>query len=435
VRREIIDNVDVSKLAALEFPPVPVRLGFPSPARGGPAVSEIRKALASKGRVRLAATDMRVFADVDPGSESPVIALDTLVRSDAVGLERMLVSVLPYVDEIVLGVDERSDEDTRAVARAYADTVWTFGAKDIGLSDEAWAANKIDFAAARNLGRARVRAPWVLVIDSDEFLEQSIDLRQLVCHAHPRVGAFAATVVITEDGVRTFEQRDVHRLARAAYRWHQGTHNQLHIESDVEPPPVDVVIVSDTSLRAADEQRRRTDQRNESIDDLMKEAAGGNMNALFHVVKHKAATAPIEEVVRLAEDFRLRVEPNGPVREQRQWVALAVGERFYRDDDLAEANRWYCRVLLDGPFVPALCRLGDVAEQEGDLRRALRWYQAACAIENDGEIIWHGPTAFRHRRLAGIQRALVDPGSTPMIEVYDQTTAEMRVNPETAETS
>lgn len=408
--RQILE-ADLDKLDEVIFT-APVRLVYPAPSRGGPAVASIRAALAPKGKLRLSGTRLNTFADLDPGpSELPQIALETIVRSDAAGLERMLLSVLPHVDEIVLGIDGRSDEETLRVAQAFADCVYAFEADDLKLSPEAWGADKIDFAAARNLGRGRVHSPWTLVLDSDEYLKSTVDLRQLVAGARPTQGTFAVLVEMEtqQPGVKAFESRDYQRLARTKYRWTAATHNQLMCDESEKPIDVDTIVVSDTSVRVQAEQDRRDAQRSLGIDELMQEAAGGNLNALFHVAKHRAGSGDFAEAVRLAEDFRSRVEPNSVLDYQRQWVALAIACRAYNDGDLVEANRWACRALLDGPSIAAFCVLGDCAEDEGDLMRAKNWYEAACAVSDTKGISWPKLTEMRWGRLAALRAATASP--------------------------
>jgi tetratricopeptide (TPR) repeat protein len=209
-------------------------------------------------------------------------------------------------------------------------------------------------------------------------------------------------------GKKAFQQRDFQRLSRTRFRWAQATHNQLVCNGIPEPQPVDVTIVSDTSLRTMDQQGERNAQREDGMTGLIDEIANGNLNALFHLAKHRASSGDLAQAVQLAEDFRSRVYPNSVLMEQRQWVSLAVAFRYYNEDQLAEANRWSCRTLLDGPSLPAFCLLGDIAEDEGDLPRALRWYQAACAITEDAQIGWPWMTNMRWGRLAGIKLALGD---------------------------
>jgi glycosyltransferase involved in cell wall biosynthesis len=419
MRRRILEVLTLDKIEDVVFPE-PVRLVFLPPDRGGPPVAAIRSALASQGRLRLSASPGRLFADLDPGTpEPPVLALDTIVRSDAAGLERMLRSVLPHVDEIVLGVDGRSDEATLKIAKAYGDCVFVFEGADIGLSPEAWTPSetnprgKINFAAARNLGRARVRAPWVLVIDSDEYLETSVDIRATVAAAPPEVGAFFPLVRVVEGDQSVFESGDHQRLARAKYRWTEPVHNQLICADSAPPPKIDVVIISDPSIRAEAEQAAREAQRGIGVDASEEAALNGNLNAYFHLAKHRIGTGELADAVRLVEDFRLRCEPNSILGWKRQWLALGLAFRFYtQENNSQEANRWAVRALLDGPSIAAFALLGDIAEDEGDLLRALAWYECACAVSDNTKLVWPRLTNLRWGRLAGLRLALSSPEAT-----------------------
>lgn len=417
--RRILEVLTLGAIEDVVFPE-PVRLVFLPSERGGPRVSEVRSKLAPQGRLRLSASPGRLFADLDPGPpETPVLALDTIVRSDAAGLERMLRSVLPHVDEIVLGVDGRSDEATLKVAQAYGDCIFVFEGADIGLSREDWTPSdtnprgKIDFAAARNLGRARVKAPWVLVLDSDEYLETVADLRKIVGAAPPEVGCFFPTVRVVDGGRNTFESGDHQRLARVKYRWTEPVHNQLLCTDSVPPPKVAAVVVSDPSLRDEAEQAAREAQRDVGVGMSEEAALAGNLNAYFHLAKHKVGVGTLADAVRMVEDFRLRCEPNSIVGWKRQWLALGLAFRFYtRENDFQEANRWAVRALLDGPSIAAFALLGDIAEDECDLPRALAWYECACAMSDDTKLSWPSITSVRWGRLAGLRIALSSPEAT-----------------------
>lgn len=415
--RAVLEGVDVRDLRTVTFAK-PVRLVFDSPGRGGPRICDVRSATRHLGRIRLSGTPIRTFVDVDPGEcESPIVALETIARDDAEGLQRMILTALPHVDEIVIGVDARSDAETLKVALRYADDVRSFSWADIGVAEADWAPTeknprgKINFAAARNWNRQRVHAPWTLVVDSDEYIESTCDLRSLLRTAPAPQSCYQPLVRMKNPEINevTFQGRDHHRLARTHYRWVAGVHNQLIVDNDVPPTDLDMVIVSDLSLRSKAERDRRDAQRSVSIEDLAEAADGGDLNALFHLAKHRAGEGPIAEAVRLAEDFRLRVEPNGPLAWQRQWIAVAVGFAWYHENNLQEANRWACRALLDGPAIPAFCLLGDVAEDEGDLQRARTWYECAWVATDRNEMAWPGLTEMRWGRLAALRAATASP--------------------------
>ena len=375
--REIFEIANLTELASIGATG-PVRFVFLSRRRGGPALRDIRVQLQAAGwsKLRVSGTPLRLFVDVARGGpELPVVALDMIARSDAEGLERALLSVVSLVDEIVIGIDGRSDAETRQVAEAYADVVWTFEAKDLELSDEAWAANKIDFARARNLGRAQVRAPWTFVIDTDEYVAKAVDLRAVVEKVADIVVAFDIAVDFGEGTVQPSGQR----LARTMLRWWSAAHNQLLYKGD--PVHVyDMVIVHDTSLRTAVEIERRNGQRQNGIEYLITEIPKGNLVALLHVAKHKLGNGEIEEAAKLIQDFRLKSDLHGSLVEERKTLAFMAAVAYYEKDDFCNAEMWAVRTLLDGPCMEAFCLLGDVAEDMGDLTRALEWYECACAL-------------------------------------------------------
>lgn len=99
---------------------------------------------------------------------TPRLSLCMIARDDRARLERCLASVRGLPDEIIV-VDTGSTDGTADVARARGAEVITAEWHD-------------DFAAARNLGLARARGTWILVLDADEWLtpESHQALRALV---------------------------------------------------------------------------------------------------------------------------------------------------------------------------------------------------------------------------------------------------------------
>jgi hypothetical protein len=397
----------------------PTRFVFLSPLRGGPPLRDIRRALAGKGKVRFSGTPARLYADVDPGEpEAPLIALDMIARSDAEGLERAILSALPHVDEIVIGVDGRSDPETGKVVDAYADTGHVFEARHIGLTDEEWATDKMHFANARNIGRALVTAPWTLVVDTDEYIRRAVDVRAILRGPDAELFAACDVVVVTEN----LSGKTHHRLARTAFRWWSPSHNQLDVMGaaiNMSAVPI-VEIVEDKGLRTADEITRRRAQRDEGVQGLREEAAKGQVMALYHLAKHLLVYGgnDISEGVKFAEDFRLRVEVNGPFADQRVRVAMTAAFAFYNRNDFDRAAMWAVRALLDGPRPEAFCLLGDIAEDQGDLPTALSWYDAACIVPEIGDNRWHYVDR-RFGRRDGLRIALGKVESVPAMSAAE----------------
>lgn len=359
-----------------------------------------RAAFVARGRVRFVWKGDHVEAMFRPGeTEAPIVALATIARTDARGLEAMVRSCLPHVDEIVLGIDGRSDEATKQVAKLYADRVYVFNARDIDLTDEEWADDEIHFGNARNIGRAMVRAPWTLVLDADERLARCrVDLRRQLAEADPEVGAFEVAI-----GSADFSQQDAQRLARTQYRFRGAVHNQLPISGLLSR--VDASILHDLSLRDGAEQLRRVAQRNAAIEKLREPASEGDLSALFHLAKHQIGMRKVEEAERLVQDYRFRTHIHGELGPERVWLAVGMAATYLQQGDLRQAELWAVRTLMDGPSIEAFCILGDIAEDEHDFARALNWYEVACSVDpvGDEKFSVHPSITERWNRRAGLR--------------------------------
>jgi|GEM_PF-1112936 len=101
----------------------------------------------------------------------PTLALSMIVKDAEATLGRCLESVRGVVDEIVIA-DTGSNDRSREIARRHGATVFQI----------AWEQN---FAKARNLALARVRADWVLVLDADELLDPAAKELLPPLLAHP----------------------------------------------------------------------------------------------------------------------------------------------------------------------------------------------------------------------------------------------------------
>lgn len=107
-------------------------------------------------------------------------SVQILTLNSADTLARCLESVQRFDDIIVL--DGNSTDDTRAIARRY-------GARVESQSDAREPSARItDFSAVRNRGLRLARHPWVLVLDSDEYLsvEAAEEIADIVREGEPR---------------------------------------------------------------------------------------------------------------------------------------------------------------------------------------------------------------------------------------------------------
>ena len=157
------------------------------------------------------------------------VALVVIARNEAGRIERLLRSVAPWVDEMVV-LDTGSTDDTPALARAAGARVGHY----------TWAD---DFAAARNAALDLAGADWHLVLDADEWLvEGGLFLRELKGLRPDFVGTVRLENHSGPDGsVRTVER--LTRLLPGSVRYEGKVHEQpahalpgratpLHVEHD-----------------------------------------------------------------------------------------------------------------------------------------------------------------------------------------------------------
>jgi len=145
------------------------------------------------------------------------LALVVIARDEGPRIQRLLDSVAPWVDDMLV-VDTGSSDDT--VQRAVAS-----GAR---VSHFAWCD---DFAAARNAALAKSHADWNLVLDADEWLlDGGPALREVAAMAPDFVGALRLDDLDTPGGiVHSWLSRLLPGSVRYGGRVHEQPRHQLPV--------------------------------------------------------------------------------------------------------------------------------------------------------------------------------------------------------------
>lgn len=324
----------------------------------------------------------------------PLLALAMIVRDDVRGLERALASARSHVDEIDVGIDGRTaaiDETMKLVAR-FGGTAHVFSYQDLLLTEAEWNRGRMHFSNARNLGYDRLQAPWVIHLDSDEYLETSVDLRALVSKL------MFTKYNSVEVWRRTpgFDHLSADRLARSRLRFVSPMHNRL-----VGIEPVyrigGISIVEDDSLRDAAMVRNREEQRNRGLELLRPLAEAGDVDAMYHIAKQHACQGNPGEAVPWAKRYLDLQKPRGSMSDHRATLCLAIADQFGLIGEYADAEMWALRALFEGPHLGAFHVLRELARARGDDAAAVIWDKAKeLAPENatmrvKGEGIQHEP--------------------------------------------
>jgi len=98
-------------------------------------------------------------------TKKQTLALVMIVKNEELGLEGAIKSCKDFVDEIIIAVDNSSQDRTEMIARKYATTLKHFDWKD-------------DFAAARNFAQEGAKSDWLLFLDGHEYVSKCEKLQE-----------------------------------------------------------------------------------------------------------------------------------------------------------------------------------------------------------------------------------------------------------------
>ena len=151
----------------------------------------------------------------------PTISLCMFARDEAATIREAIESVKPLCDEIIIGIDSSSSDDTEAIAAEYADVLYKFD----------WNGS---FSDARNDSMSKCTKEWFLIWDAHEWMspEHVEKLRdkmwQVIDDDCPAIGF----KLLMEDGAVGMQTRLLKN--NIGWKYTGKVHNQLN-SSEIDP--------------------------------------------------------------------------------------------------------------------------------------------------------------------------------------------------------
>ena len=185
------------------------------------------------------------------------ISVCMIAKNEEQNIERCLKPLRAYDWEIVV-VDTGSGDRTKEIASRYADKV----------ADYVW---KQDFAAARNFSIEQASHDWILVVDCDEYLEETdVDAMAALAKAHPAaLGLLSRNNHYQMNGTDSVYADLVERFFDRRYYCYSGTIHEQVVLREPEKHVYDtfrIPLVLDHSGYAGDEEAlKEKAQRNISL--------------------------------------------------------------------------------------------------------------------------------------------------------------------------
>ena len=184
-----------------------------------------------------------------------MLSVCIITKNEEENIQKCLECLKPYGLPVVV-VDTGSTDKTKEVVRAYTDSLYDF----------AWCD---DFAAAKNYAVSKAGTPYVMVLDSDEFVEQ-LDVSELQKQllAHPgEVGRIRRRNLFTRDGEKKENREWINRIfAKEEFSYQGRIHEQVTERNGREYETYKTsVVISHCGYDLTPEKRKEKAKRNETL--------------------------------------------------------------------------------------------------------------------------------------------------------------------------
>lgn len=327
------------------------------------------------------------------------LSLTLPIRNEGRYIGKVIESFYGAADEIVIGIDPRTDDDTREVVARYTDLA--FDLTELrGPPDDQVPEGGIHFSHARNQCLARCTGDWVFMTEGHERLAKGMDTLLALGRQMPKAARLAFVLRVGQGQQWGFPWLE-RRLADGTYfQYSRATHNFVNYPPGtfvVQLPTVMTSHERDHASAAARRAQRKVQNRTTLFDDWR---VRGAENSLFYLAGEWREYDEERARVRF-EQFLALPPKNGSMRYQAR-LSLA---RIYRGrGDGAQARE----VLLgcaadDWSRSEHYLWLGDLATEAEHYEEALSWYKLNGAnVGNPPFTVWWIDVAtYRH---VGAQR-------------------------------
>lgn len=240
-----------------------------------------------------------------------MLSVCIITKNEEKNIARCLKCLKPYGFEIIVA-DTGSTDRTREIALQYTEKVYDFP----------WCN---DFAAAKNFAVSKASYPYVMVIDSDEFLEKiDVDkLSQMIKQYPDKVGRIRRRNVFTRNGQQQENQEWINRIfPRDKFHYEGRIHEQITATDGSEYGTYQApVVIEHTGYDLTAEER--------------KEKANRNFTLL------------IQELERLEKEAQQKEKEKKNSQEDQQipYILYQLGKSCYMAEEYGKACEYFSRGL------------------------------------------------------------------------------------------
>lgn len=245
------------------------------------------------------------------------LSICIITKNEQQNIARCLESIKLYEAEIVV-VDTGSTDGTKRVAAGYTDNLYDF----------AWCD---DFAAAKNFAVSKATNPYVLILDSDEYIEEfdASALEQLLIEHPEKVGRIKRQNIFSREGVRKENVEWINRIfAKDKFRYECRIHEQItaidQAEYDTYRAPI---TIGHTGYDLTEEERRKKAERNIAL------------------LNREVARLLEEHGVSCVQEDIEKCKSTGGMDGQLPYILYQLGKSYYMAGNYAQACEYFSQGL------------------------------------------------------------------------------------------
>jgi tetratricopeptide (TPR) repeat protein len=307
----------------------------------------------------------RLFDVVAAGRRRPTLTVCMTVANEAQTLEQAVASVAEVADEIIIGVDTKSTDDTAAIARRLATRCFEFTES-----------SPPDFRRMRNRAMALVETDWALVLDGHEWIE----------HAARIPDALETTAWSIE--IETLFEPDERRIPGLAFpfpRIHRrhvrfagaAAHEEVTTPADKRDSRPDIKVWHER--KPGEAAQARSAEKGGAELEVLRSAwlTTGDRRALFYLANGLREAGRHDEAIAAYD--RYLESPNFP---EEAWQArLYLARCRAALGAWPEASRDFASAVIAAPErAEAAVGLGYALLEQGDANKAASWFRMAAGL-------------------------------------------------------
>lgn len=322
------------------------------------------------------------------------LAMTMPVRDEGADIEKVLASFSGFVDEIVIGVDPRTKDNTWQIAEKYADIVFALTELRGPPGEEVLAPDGFHFAHARNQCIRRCTASWIFMTEGHERLKTGQDTLLSLGELMPEV-AQVGLVFRTSFNER-WGYPWIFRNKPDTIYYTRASHNDLHFPEKayvVRLPQISTLHDRDHAREQSRNVQRSSQNRRVLMEDWLT-----NKNALsLHYLGSEWRLTDERRAVTYLREFLAVCTDNGPMRYHTRLIlakTLANQAGTEKDPENKEGLK-EARELLLGAVADDWGRtdhwiwLGDLAFTGEKFEEALQFYlYASLGIGRPPFTLW-----------------------------------------------